>query len=186
MRSAAERPPVAETVARGQKVAIRVKRIEDSEDDHRWRSDPELAELDATLPLRQSLQDYIRDYRSELSHPTPWVRRYAIDTLDGRHIGNCMVYDIDAVQGQCELGILIGNRDYWGGGYGREALRLLIAECFRMPSMQLLYLHTLEWNARARRAFAACGLREVGPLRRSGRNFIRMEITREEWEAQRE
>ena len=172
-----------EPVARGVKVVIRVKRIEDAEDDHRWRADPELAELDAAPPLRQPLQDYIRDFRNELQHPTPWVRRYAIDTLDGRHIGNCMMYDIDTVQGKCEVGILLGDRAYWDGGYGREALRLMMGECFKMPSMKMLYLHTLVWNDRARRAFAGCGFREVGPLRRAGRDFIRMEITREEWEA---
>ena len=51
-----------------------------------------------------------------------------------------------------------------------------------MPSLRLIYLHTLDWNGRARRAFAACGFRETGPLRRAGRNFIRMEITRQQWE----
>ena len=174
---------MGETVARGEKVLIRVKRIEDAEDDHRWRSDPELAELDAASPLRQPLRDYTRDLRSELAHPTPWVRRYAVDTVEGRHIGNCMIYDIDTINGRCELGILLGDRDYWGAGYGREAVRLLLGDCFRrMPSLRLIYLHTLDWNGRARRAFAACGFRETGPLRRAGRNFIRMEITRQQWE----
>ena len=112
-------------VATGQKVILRRKRVEDAEDDHSWRQDPELAELDASTVLRQSLKDFKRDLEQELQYPTPWVRRFAVDTHDGLHIGNCMVYDIDTVAGQCEVGILLGNRGYWNGGYGREALSLL-------------------------------------------------------------
>lgn len=174
---------MSEIVARGVKVLIRRKRIEDGEDDYSWRTDPELAELDAASVLRQPWNDFLRDYENELKHPTPWVRRYGVDTLDGLHIGNCMVYDIDTISGQCEVGILLGNREYWDGGYGREALRLLMAECFGMEKMERLYLHTLVWNARARRAFAGCGFREVKPVRRAGRDFVLMEITRREWSA---
>ena len=172
-----------DVVAVGEKILLRKKRIEDAEDDHRWRQDPELAELDAASVLRQSLKDFRRDLEHELKTPTPWVKRFGVDTLDGLHIGNCMVYDIDTVTGQGELGILLGNRDYWNGGYGREAMKLLIRECFGLPSMKRLYLHTLSWNARARRAFAGCGLREMGPDRRGGKDFVLMEITRAEWEA---
>ncbi|MYK35634.1 MAG: GNAT family N-acetyltransferase, partial [Chloroflexi bacterium] len=96
---------MTETSILGQKVVLRDKRIEDGEDDHRWRSDQELAELDAAPRLRQPLADFLRDYANELKYPTPWVRRYGIDTLDGLHIGNCMVYDIDNFKGQCEVGI---------------------------------------------------------------------------------
>ena len=174
---------MTEVGIRGQKVMLREKRVEDGEDDHRWRADQELAELDAAPRLRQPLDDFLRDYANELKYPTPWVRRYGIDTLEGLHIGNCMVYDIDNFKGQCEVGILVGNRDYWGRGYGREAVQLLVAQCFKNVAMQRLYLHTLEWNARARRAFAGCGFREVKAVRRAGYNFILMELTREEWEA---
>ena len=168
-------------IAKGEKVLIREKRYEDGENDHNWRANPELAELDAAMPIRQSLKDFLRDYENELKFPTPWVHRYGIDTLEGEHIGNCMIYDIDTIGGQCEIGILVGNRNYWGSGYGREAVGLLINECFKMDNMKRLYLHTLAWNARARRAFAGCGFREVEPVRRAGRDFILMEILRENW-----
>lgn len=167
----------------GRKVVLRGKRPEDAAADYGWRIDPELAELDAASVLRQPFEAFQRDYENELKFPTPWVRRYAIDTHEGVHIGNCMVYDVDTISGKCELGILVGNRAYWNEGYGREAVLLLMAECFEMPSMDRVYLHTLAWNARARRAFAGCGFREIRPVRRGGKDFILMEMTRSEWEA---
>jgi RimJ/RimL family protein N-acetyltransferase len=170
----------------GSKVVLRAKRVEDAPDDHRWRQDPELAELDAASVLRQGLEDFTRDLSTEIKYPTPWVKRYAIDTKEGVHIGNCMVYDIDTISGQSEIGILVGEKDYWDGGYGREAFKMLIDQVFQIESMNRLYLHTLRWNARARRAFAGCGMREVGPDPRGGHDFILMEITRAEWGAQRQ
>jgi RimJ/RimL family protein N-acetyltransferase len=170
----------------GLKVILRPKRVEDAPDDHHWRQDPELAELDAASVLRQGLSDFTRDLTNEIKFPTPWVRRYAIDTMEGHHIGNCMAYDIDSINGQCELGILVGERDYWDGGYGREAFKMLIDDLFKAESMNRLFLHTLRWNARARRAFAGCGMREVGPDPRGGHDFILMEITRSEWGARRQ
>jgi len=172
-----------DVVVVGKKVMLRAKSVDDGADDHRWRQDAELAELDAASVLRQSVEDFIRDLGNELKFPTPWVKRYGIDTLEGKHIGNCMVYDIDSISGQCELGILVGERSHWNGGYGREAFKLLIDQCFQMESMNRLYLHTLRWNARARRAFAGCGMREVGPDPRGGHDFILMEIMRAEWGA---
>jgi RimJ/RimL family protein N-acetyltransferase len=172
-----------EVVARGSKVVLRIKRVEDAPDDHRWRQDPELAALDAAEVLRQPLAQFTRDLEQELRFLTPWVRRFAIDTLDGVHIGNCMLYDIDTVNGQAELGILVGDRDYWNRGYGTEAVGLLVAECFTQRTMRRVYLHTLSWNARARRAFAGCGFREVGPDPRGAHDFILMEMMRAEWEA---
>jgi RimJ/RimL family protein N-acetyltransferase len=167
------------------RVVLREKSLNDAGDDYRWRTDDELAGLDATLTIRLSFEEYLKHYEEELRYPTPWVRRYSIDTLEGEHIGNCMCYDIDTVSGEGEVGIMIGDRRYWDGGFGSEAMAYLVEDCFGMPSLTRLYLHTLEWNARARRAFAKCGFRELRPVRRAGKPFVLMEMLRSEWDVAR-
>tara|TARA_B100001750_G_C15465570_1_gene576838 strand:+ start:254 stop:787 length:534 start_codon:yes stop_codon:yes gene_type:complete len=173
-------------VAQGKKVQLRWKRMEDARDDYDWRADDELARLDATVALRLSFREYLHILEDEIRYPSPNVRRYAIETLDGVHIGNCMSYDIDVVGGEAEVGIMVGNRDYWSQGYGSEAMTLLIAECFKIVPLTRLYLHTLEWNERARKAFGKCGFREVKQVQRGGKSFIYMELLRSEWMIGRE
>lgn len=175
-----------DTISAGAKVVLRRKRADDAENDYRWRTDPELAELDATVVLRMSFNEYRHRYEEELRYPTPWVKRFAVETHEGLHIGNCMAYDIDTVTGEGEVGIMIGERAYWGRGFGRDAMDLLIGECFAMPSIKRLYLHTLEWNARARKAFANAGFQEVRPVRRGGKNFVLMEMHRRDWDTARD
>ena len=176
-------PGAGEEITRGEKVVIRGKRIEDAPDDYSWRTDEELAKLDASQPLRMTYRDFLRFSKDELLYSGGTSRRLAIDTYDGEHIGNCMYYDVDLRRGRAELGIMIGKREYWGRGYGTDAVATLLGHIFTNMSIDLVYLHTLEWNERARRAFAKSGLRETVKVRRSGLDFVKMEIGRQEWEA---
>jgi ribosomal-protein-alanine N-acetyltransferase len=168
-------------VWRGQKVILREKRLSDAPDDYRWRTDEELSRLDAAPPLRMPFPEYLRLYEDELRHPYPWSRRFAIDTQDGKHIGNCMYYDIDYTTGEAELGVMIGEKEYWNQGYGTDAVKTLLAHIFTETPLRRVYLHTLEWNTRAQRCFAKAGFTPVRTVRRNGQTFVRMEITREQW-----
>ena len=97
-----------------------------------------------------------------------------------------MCYDINAHFGEAELGIMIGNRDYWNDGYGFDVVVSLVEHIFETTGLNRLYLHTLKWNKRARRCFEKCGFQPVRMVRRSQREFVYMELLREEWEALRE
>ena len=89
-----------------------------------------------------------------------------------------MAYDIDTVSGQAEVGIMIGERAYWSKGFGRMAMKLLVDEIFMNATIKTLYLHTLEWNIRARKSFAHVGFNEIRQVKRSGKNFILMQMDR--------
>ncbi len=179
-----DRIPLAEKVyVKGEKTVLREKRVEDAPGDYSWRTDEELASLDATRPLNMSYEDFLRYSKEEISFVSPLSKRLAIDTLDGKHIGNCMYYDIDVKGGEAELGVMIGDRDYWGKGYGTDSVASLLGYIFTATSLDRVYLHTLDWNERAQRSFSKTGFREVKRVRRSGQNFIRMEVLRSDWEA---
>mgnify|MGYP001429137024 CR=1 FL=1 len=165
----------------GVKVVLRPKRIEDAFHDYQWRIDPELSKLDATFPLRIRYKEFVRFSLDEIEYPSRRSRRLAIDTKDGVHIGNCMYYDLDERRGQTELGIMIGDRDYWDGGYGTDAVVTLVGHIFKtISSINKVYLHTLEWNSRARKSFAKAGFVEVREVKRDGQNFVLMETLRHE------
>ena len=167
---------------KGELTVLRDKRIEDTEQDYQWRVDEELAALDATTPLRMPYASYIRLIEDELRHPVPWSKRFAIETHEGKLIGNCMYYDIDTAKGQAELGILIGDRDYWSRGYGTDVVNTLVGHVFTTTTLKRIYLHTLTWNLRAQKSFAKCGFVALREVRRSGYDFLLMELLRDRWE----
>ncbi len=172
---------MATETMRSGKIVLRLKRPEDAPDDYAWRSDEELSALDATTPLKQPYVQFLRSYEENLQLPSPWSQRFAIDTLDGKHIGNCMCYDINLDYGEAEVGIMIGDRTCWDQGYGYHSMVGLIDYMFCGTSLRRLYLHTLEWNLRAQRSFEKCGFTPVRATQRDGYKFIRMELSRERW-----
>ena len=166
----------------GGRVILREKRLEDAWNEYHWRSDQELSRLDAALPLAIGYEEFLRIFKGQLKHPTPWAKRMSVDTLDGLYIGNCMYYDIDTINKEAEIGIMIGSRGYWNNGYGFDILITLIDHIFSSDALNRLYLHTLDWNKRAERCFGKCGFNVVKCVRRSKQNFILMELSRDAWE----
>jgi RimJ/RimL family protein N-acetyltransferase len=163
-------------VARGELVVLREKRLGDAPNDYRWRTDAELARYDAARPFAATYHDYLALYRDELSYPSPYRHSLAIEELEGRHIGNAMYYNIDTVRREAEIGITIGERDYWGRGYGADAVKTLVTSIIEATGFRRVYLKTLDWNTRAQRAFTHAGFRVCGRSRRGGNSFVVMEF----------
>jgi ribosomal-protein-alanine N-acetyltransferase len=160
------------------KVRLREKRLDDAALDYAWKTDAELAKLDAAPVLSIGFQQYLADYADELRHSPPNRERFAIETPDGEHIGNCTYYAIDNNKGEAELGIMIGNRTYWGKGYGASAVSALVRHIFKNTKLTRIYLKTLISNKRAQRCFAKCGFTPCGRLNYDGYNFVLMELRR--------
>ena len=165
----------------GAKVILREKRIEDAEYDYRWRSDPEIARLDAAFPLSMSYERYLRLFEDQLRYPTPGSHHFGADAVDGTYIGNCMYYDLDSINKEAELGIVIGDRNYWSNSYGYDAVTTLLNHMFMDLHLNRVYLHTLDWNERAQRSFSNSGFKPVRTVRRMSHDFILMEVLRVEW-----
>ena len=168
----------------GTKIKLRDKRLADALDDYTWRTDPELTQLDATQLLKATFPQYLSGYAIELRYPSLNRQPFAVETLDGKHIGNCVYYNIDKAKGEAELGIMIGDRAYWDKGYGTEAVTTLVNHIFRQTSLNRIYLKTLESNQRAQKCFQKCGFTPYGKLSRDGYSFTLMELHRKQWQEQ--
>jgi RimJ/RimL family protein N-acetyltransferase len=164
------------------RIILREKNPADAWDDYCWETDPELAKLDAATVIPISYSQYLYDYTQDLRAPRTTSHQFAVDTLDGKHIGNCSYYNLDHSRSEVELGIIIGDRGYWNKGYGVEAISALLDFIFRQTNTRRVHLKTLDWNARAQRCFQKCGFTECGRVTRDGYNFVLMETLREQWE----
>jgi RimJ/RimL family protein N-acetyltransferase len=167
----------------GNKIRLRDKNLSDARDDYTWHKDRELAYLDACSPRRGSFKEYLADYTEELRFYSNRRRHvFAVETLDGKHIGNCAYYDINELAGDAQLGIMIGDRDYWNKGYGSDTIATVIKHVFHNTSLKRIYLRTLESNMRAQRCFAKCGFRPYVCQVKNGTSFVFMEVFRQDWE----
>lgn len=163
------------------KIVLRNKRMSDARKDYEWQKDPELAWLDAAPPLDCRFDEYLTDYGSELFFPPPDRRSFAVDTLNGKHIGNCVYYNIDESRSEAELGIMIGDRHYWDRSYGTDTVKVLLDHIFHCTDLNRIYLKTLVSNNRAQKCFEKCNFKPCGHLEKDGYRFLLMDLSREQW-----
>ncbi len=155
---------------------------------YRWGRDRELLSLSGGEPVRVPFAEFRRLFLAQAHlRNSPYEQLFVILDEHGRLIGRTGLFAIDRQAGTAELGIIIGEHDCWGRGYGREAVRLLVTYAFAEVGLRKIILYTYPENERARRAFRAAGFREVGSRRRFtlDRGFyteIRMERAAEEHE----
>lgn len=168
----------------GSKIKLREKRLADARDDYAWEVDPELAQLDAVPPTTTTFSEFLSDLANQLRNSLPISRRFAVETLEGKHIGNCSYYNISETKGEAELGIMIGNRDYWNRGYGTDTITTMVNHIFDQTGLNRIYLKTLESNIRAQKCFQKCGFTPYELLVRDGFSFVLMEIYRNQWPEQ--
>ena len=93
-------------------------------------------------------------------------KTFAIETLaDRRFIGALGLHGIDWINRHSALGIMIGDKQYWGHGYGTDALRVLMRLAFDKLNLHRLWLHVYDFNARGIACYERCGFRREGVLR---------------------
>ena len=163
---------------RGERTILREKRMADATNDYVWARDKELMRLDAAEPVKVTFAEYFANYAEIIKVRNRKNRGFAIETSDGRHIGNCGYYNIDKIRKEAELGIMIGDREYWGKGYGSDVTLILLRYLFHDVGMERICLYTLEWNVRAQRCFEKCGFVPCARINKRGYDFIKMELYR--------
>lgn len=130
----------------------------------RWYGDPDVRHWlhmsEANVPTFESEQ--VRFQQSE-SDPTrlSWI----IETHEGKPIGVTALVAIDEAHGRAELGISIGEKAYWGRGYGTDAIRVLLAQAFGALGLRRITLITDVDNERGIRSYEKAGFVHEGLLR---------------------
>jgi ribosomal-protein-alanine N-acetyltransferase len=87
------------------------------------------------------------------------------DASNDRHVGNIKIDHFDWVSRTCELGLLIGDKNYWGKGIGYEACRLTLAYAFQTLNIRKVVLAVYENNPAAIGLYKKLGFHMEGTLR---------------------
>lgn len=169
----------------GSKVIIRPLEERDLDRLVEWDSDPEIAYLMGG-PARPA--DESREWYTMLMHARNSVP-LAIETQGGELIGDAQLLEISYRSGDAELVVRIGSRDYWGNGYGTDAVMEVLRIAFHEMNLNRVYLRVCRHNPRAIRCYEKCGFRREGIIRRrategcAARFIVLMTIVRDEFES---
>jgi RimJ/RimL family protein N-acetyltransferase len=133
----------------------------------RWNNDPELNRLDSELPYEEeSFGNFKERFEQLCNDPSPAHRDFEIhDEEEDRLIGVAYVAHISPHHHHGLVGITIGEREYWGHGYGNESLRLLLTYCFRELELHRVSAESFEFNTSWLRLLEDVGFKKEGTAR---------------------
>jgi RimJ/RimL family protein N-acetyltransferase len=86
-----------------------------------------------------------------------------------RPIGSTGLHQIDHGDRTAEFGIMIGEKECWGKGYGTETTRLVLEYGFVALGLHNIMLRVYAYNDRGIRAYRRAGFREFGRRRQAQR-----------------
>ncbi|MCB0344586.1 MAG: GNAT family N-acetyltransferase [Bdellovibrionales bacterium] len=104
-----------------------------------WLNDPEVAKYLETVFDSVSVSDVL-DYCRSMIAATNQLLFAIIRKGNLEHVGNIKLGNINWHHRFADLGIMIGQREYWGKGYGRQACLLLLRCAFEDLSLNKVIL----------------------------------------------
>ncbi len=131
-----------------------------------WMNDPDVTAwtLMGDFPLSRLAEEEFFDSRMRASETEI---AFAVETLEGEeHIGFAGVHKIDFRHGFAQTGTIIGRKDLWGHGYGRDAARTRTAYAFDVLGLRLLLSEVMTENRASIKMLEAAGYREMGRIPR--------------------
>lgn len=154
-----------------------------------WLNDPEVREgLAMYLPMSMAQEERWFEKMLERSPDSQPLKIQAQTGDTWQLIGNMGLFDFDHHARSAEIGIMIGEKQYWNQGYGTEAVTLLLQHGFETLNLNRLMLRVYEDNPRAIRCYEKAGLSHEGRLRQarfhSGnyQDVLIMGILKSEWD----
>lgn len=149
-----------------QRIYLRAFEPDDYKTTIAWRNDDEINTMIVGMKRFVS-EAYEAQWTNDSIFHSKDVKLAICLKENGKHIGNVYMAKIDEINQCCAIGILLGNKEYWGKGYGCEALRMAVEYMFDERNMQRIEADVLQSNVASQRMHKKVGFREEGLKRRA-------------------
>jgi RimJ/RimL family protein N-acetyltransferase len=155
----------------------------------RWQRDSEFRRLldsgVAYMASANGAQKWLEKELEEGSVNQHWFSVRKLD--DDQLLGDIDLYVANWPGRDAFVGLGIGEREFWGKGYGTDLMKVILRYGFTEVNLKRVTLTVFEYNPRAIRSYEKAGFRHEGRMRRvlnkEGKRWdiLFMGILREEW-----
>lgn len=151
---------------KGQTIELRALELDDANANYlSWINDAEITKGLASgyWPTNMSsLKQFVTQHSNQQNNSFFAI----IDSKTQAHIGNIKIDRFDWIARTCELGLLIGNKNYHGKGVGTEACQLVIDYAFTRLNIRKILLAVYSNNPGAIHLYEKLGFETEGCLRK--------------------
>jgi diamine N-acetyltransferase len=134
---------------------------------HRWVSDYNTMRTLGNVPAPMLLEQEEKWFEQQIDGNPNTIHFTIYVHETWRPVGNVSLMGIDRVNRSATFGILIGEPDARGHGYGTEAARLMLDYAFTAQGLHSVNLEVYEYNLAGQRAYQKAGFKEAGRRRQA-------------------
>ncbi|MBN2517359.1 MAG: GNAT family N-acetyltransferase [Candidatus Altiarchaeota archaeon] len=154
----------------GEKIKLRA--LEESDIDGPyldWLNDPDVTRF-MTAGIFPQTKEMLRNFYKSISGAQTCVYYAILDKATDKHIGNIKLDHIDWINRRAEIGVLVGDRNFWGRGVCKEAVGLVTEYAFKKLDLRKIMIWANTENTAAVRCYKSNGYKEEGRLREMNYN----------------
>ena len=139
-----------------------------------WLNDEEVCEYNSHAIFPNSINK-MRAYFNSLQNQQHSVVLAIIHTETNKHIGNVSLQNINWISRTAEFATILGDKEFWGGGIGAEAGKLMVKYGFERLNLHRIYFGAFAESVGVQKLAKALCMTEEGRRReaifKNGRYF---------------
>lgn len=171
---------------KGQRVILRPLERADIPTLRRWMNNPEVTQyLMRVFPIMEKEEEEWIDIKHKSQND---FALGIVETSEQKLIGSIGLHSINWVHRTATTGTVLGEKEYWGKGYGTEAKMLLLDFAFNALDLYGVLSRVLAYNERSLAYGKKCGYVEVGRFpkwirQQNGERCdeVQLIVTQEQW-----
>lgn len=150
---------------RGKITVLKAIEAADAEHYHLWINDEETNQWRGLYhpTSRDEAEKWIESKRQTQNDKL----NLAIHTQDGKHIGFVGLQAICPRSRRAELWIYIGNKEFWGQGFGEDTVRALCKYAFEQMNLHRIWLECNPDFTQVTKCYEKVGFKQEGLLRQA-------------------
>ncbi len=131
-----------------------------------WLNDPDVRRyLSLYNPLSNAQEEkWFEDLANHCLAEQPLMIE-ALDNEKWKPLGNISFLNVDQQSRNAELGLFIGDKEFWGKGIGTKAISLMLDYGFKTLNLHRVYLRVFEPNQRGIHCYEKIGFKHEGNMR---------------------
>jgi len=150
------------SIIEGKRVRMRPIEKKDLEKTLKWANDPEIAYYTGYI-FPVSMEMEVKWYERILAEENR--KTFIIENKEGVVIGLTATLNIDWKNRKAERSMLIGEKEYWDQGYGRESVRTMLNHIFNIMGMNKVYGRIIDYNEAALKMDLGAGYSQEGYIK---------------------
>lgn len=126
----------------------------------KWMNDPEINKYLESRFTTHTI-DSLKDFVNSMNNSENNVLFAIVDKESDTHIGNIKLGNIHPIHKYADIGLLIGDKNYWGRGIATNAIKLVSEFAFDELNLRKVFAGVYENNIGSIKAFEKCGFKKA-------------------------